>query len=71
MVDAFGAHLGVRLAESAQVLDPGLFEVQQVVGVVHDAHRIGLGEPDPDAVGEGIVGRVERRARRRVALGAP
>ena len=50
VVDAFGAHLGVRMAEMAQIRDPGLFEIRQVAAVVHDAHRVGLGEPDPDPV---------------------
>ena len=55
------AHLGVRPLQVAQVRDAGLFEVQEVVAVVHDAHRVGLGEADPDPVDERVPGRVERR----------
>ena len=61
VVDALRAHLGVRVTEVAQVRDPGLFEIRQVTAVVDDAHRVGLGEANPDSVGERIVGRVERR----------
>ena len=46
VVDALLAQLGVRMAEMAQVLDPGLLQIGQVAAVVDDAHRIGLGETD-------------------------
>ena len=42
------------MAEVAQVLDPRLLHVRQVAAVVDDAHRVRLGEPDPDAMVEGI-----------------
>ena len=47
VVDPFGTQLVVGMAEVAQVLDAGLFQVRQVAAVVHDAHRIGLREAHP------------------------
>ena len=65
-LDALVADAGVRVADVAQVGDPGLLHHRQVAAVVHDPHRIGLGEPDPqlvrELVGAGIGGRVGRDA---------
>ncbi len=44
------APLGERVTDVAEVLDARLFEVVQVVAVVHDAHRVGLDETDTDLV---------------------
>ena len=59
------------MPEVAQVRDPGLFHVRQVAAVVDDAHRVGLGEPDPDAMVEGIRRRDRATAQRRGARCAP
>ncbi len=61
VVDSLGTHLGVWMTEMAQIRDPGFFEIRQVATVMDDAHGVGLGEANPDSVGEWVVGRVERR----------
>ena len=58
-LDALGSHLVVRVADMAQERHPRLLEVREVSAVVDDAHRVGLGEPDTDALGERIAGGVE------------
>jgi len=39
---------GVAAAEPRQVVDAGDFEPHEILGVVRDALRVGLGEADPD-----------------------
>ena len=62
------APLGERMPDAGEECDPGFLEVGEVVAVVHDAHRIGLDEPDSDLVGEVVVRQVTLTVRRR---GAP
>ena len=61
VVETFLAHLRIWMPKVAQILDPRFFHVQQVATVVDDAHRVGLGEPDPDAMVKGIRRRDQRR----------
>ncbi len=60
-LDAFLAHLLVRMADMAQVGHPGFLHHRQVSTVVHDAHGVGLGESHPQPVAELVVVRVRRR----------
>ena len=61
VVHPLGAQLGVRVAERAQVLHAGFLQVGQVAAVVHDAHRVRLGEADAQPVHVRVVGWVQRR----------
>lgn len=59
--DAGRTPLGVRMADVAEEGDASFFEIRQVAAVVHDPHRVGLGEPDADVVTELVGGGVQRR----------
>jgi hypothetical protein len=43
------------MPDGAEILDPRLFEIGKVGGVVHDAHGVGLGEASAQAVDERVV----------------
>ena len=60
-LEAVVAPLGERVSDVGEKRDASLFEVGEVVGVVHDAHRVGLDEAHTDVVGEVVVGRVDGR----------
>ena len=51
------APLGERMTDVCEKRDPGLFEVGEVVAVMHDPHGVCFDEPHPDLVSELIVGR--------------
>jgi len=60
-LQAVGPPLGERMADVSEKSDARLFEVGEVVGVVNDAHRVGLDEPHPDVMGELVIGGVDGR----------
>ncbi len=62
--DRIGSHLVVGMADRAEELDPGLFEIGQIGRVVDDTHGVGLGKARPQPMDERIVGRITRRLQR-------
>ena len=61
IVHPLGTELHVRVAQVTQVLHSGFLEIGQVATVVHDAHRVGLGEAHSQRVGVRVVRGVQRR----------
>ena len=55
------SYRAVGMPNGPEVLHPRLFEVRKVRGVVHDSHRIGLGEARAQPVTERVVLPVTRR----------
>ena len=51
------APLGERVADVRKKRDAGLFEVGEIVAVVHNPHGVGFDEAHPNLVSELIVGR--------------
>ena len=68
-VDAPGSDLAVRMSDVAQVRHACLLQHRQVPAVVHDPHRVGLGEADPQSVAEAVRGGIERRFDRDAHVG--
>ena len=60
-LDALVADLLVRMADVPEICDARLFEHREIAAVVDDPHRIGLGEPHPQPMGELVVGRIDGR----------
>lgn len=60
-IDSGIPNLVIGVADVTEELDSGLFKVGQITAVVHNAHRVGLGEPDAKTMPVGVVGGVGRR----------